>query len=255
MAKFCPLFSSSSGNCIYIGTSDGGILIDAGVSAKRITGALENIGVSPDSISAIFITHEHSDHINGLRVFAGSRNIDVYASAGTLRALDSMSILNGKFTAREISENGAEAAGIYVKPFATPHDAAQSCGYTVVTPDGCAFEGQAERIVCRAIDGDIAILAKHGDYCTALGMGEAHIVDADGQRRRAACMGGLLSVLDGDVRLVATTWEWAEDIDQARAEASKKRAEEILARKNLNDREYELAQARLKRALVRTSVR
>ena len=62
-------------------------------------------------------------------------------------------------------------------------------------------------------------------------------------------------MLDGDVRLVATTWEWAEDIDQARAEASKKRAEEILARKNLNDREYELAQARLKRALVRTSVR
>ena len=117
---------------------------------------------------------------------------------------------------------------------------------TVVTPDGCAFDGQAERVVCRAIDGDLAILAKHGDYCTALGMGEAHIVDADGQRRRAACMGGLLSVLDGDVRLVATTWEWAEDIDQAR--------EEILARKNLNDREYELAQARLKRALVRTSV-
>ena len=62
---------------------------------------------------------------------------------------------------------------------------------TVVTPDGCAFDGQAERIVCRAIDGDLAILAKHGDYCTALGMGEAHIVDADGQRRRAACMGWL----------------------------------------------------------------
>ena len=104
---------------------------------------------------------------------------------------------------------------------------------TVVTPDGCAFDGQAERIVCRAIDGDLAILAKHGDYCTALGMGEAHIVDAEGQRRRAACMGGLLSVLDGEVRLVATTWEWAEEIDQARAEASKKRAEEILAQKNL----------------------
>ena len=93
---------------------------------------------------------------------------------------------------------------------------------TVVTPDGCAFDGQAERVVCRAIDGDLAILAKHGDYCTALGMGEAHIVDADGQRRRAACMGGMLSVLDGEVRLVATTWEWAEEIDQARAEASKK---------------------------------
>ena len=84
---------------------------------------------------------------------------------------------------------------------------------TVVTPDGCAFEGQAERVVCRAIDGDLAILAKHGDYCTALGMGEAHIVDAEGSRRRAACMGGMLTVLDGEVRLVATTWEWAEQID------------------------------------------
>ena len=116
------------------------------------------------------------------------------------------------------------------------------------------FDRPAERVVCRAIDGDLAILAKHGDYCTALGMGEAHIVDADGQRRRAACMGGLLSVLDGEVRLVATTWEWAEEIDQARAEASKKRAEEILAQKNLDKRDYELAQARLKRALVRTSI-
>ena len=83
---------------------------------------------------------------------------------------------------------------------------------TVVTPDGCAFEGQAERVVCRAIDGDLAILAKHGDYCTALGMGEAHIVDAEGSRRRAACMGGMLTVLDGEVRLVATTWEWAEPV-------------------------------------------
>ena len=138
---------------------------------------------------------------------------------------------------------------------------------TVVTPDGCAFDGQAERVVCRAIDGDLAILAKHGDYCTALGMGEAHIVDADCPRRRAApvgtppapprraaCMGGMLSVLDGEVRLVATTWEWAEEIDQARAEASKKRAEEILAQKDLDKRDYEMAQARLKRALVRTSI-
>lgn len=125
---------------------------------------------------------------------------------------------------------------------------------TVVTPDGCAFEGEAERVVCRAIDGDLAILAKHGDYCTALGMGEAHIVDGEGNRRRAACMGGLLSVLGGEVRLVATTWEWAEQIDQTRAEASKKRAEATLAQKGLDEREYELARARLMRALVRTSI-
>ena len=64
-----------------------------------------------------------------------------------------------------------------------------------------------------------------------------------------------LAVLDGEVRLVATTWEWAEQIDHTRAEAAKKRAEEILARKDLDRREYEMAQARLKRALVRTSIK
>ena len=125
---------------------------------------------------------------------------------------------------------------------------------TVVTPDGCAFDGQAERIVCRAIDGDLAILAKHGDYCTALGMGEAHIVDAEGQRRRAACMGGMLSMLKGECRLLATTFEWADAIDAERAARSKTRAEEMLAQKNLDKRDMELAEARLKRALVRSSV-
>ena len=124
----------------------------------------------------------------------------------------------------------------------------------IMTPDGVAFDGEGVSLSCRTINGQIQLLAKHIDLCTALGMGEAHIKLEDGTTRRAACMGGLLSVLDGEVRLVATTWEWAEEIDQARAEASKKRAEEILAQKNLDKRDYELAQARLKRALVRTSI-
>ena len=123
-----------------------------------------------------------------------------------------------------------------------------------MTPDGCAFDGQAARLVCRTITGDIAILPGHCDYCTALGMGEAHIVLEDGTTRRAACMGGLLSVLKGQTRLVATTWEWADEIDVPRAEAARARAEEQLARKDLDDRELELAKARLCRALVRTSV-
>ena len=124
---------------------------------------------------------------------------------------------------------------------------------TVVTPDGCAFDGQAERVVCRAIDGDLAILAKHGDYCTALGMGEARITDEAGQVRRAACIGGMLSVLNGQVRLVATTWEWAEDIDKARAESARKRAEESLA-KATEKTARAMAEARLRRALVRLRV-
>ena len=127
---------------------------------------------------------------------------------------------------------------------------------TVVTPDGCAFVGARPSVWSAAPStATLPFWPTHGDYCTALGMGEAHIVDAEGSRRRAACMGGMLTVLDGEVRLVATTWEWAEQIDHTRAEAAKKRAEEILARKNLDRREYEMAQARLKRALVRTSIK
>ncbi|MBQ2774752.1 MAG: MBL fold metallo-hydrolase [Clostridia bacterium] len=135
MARFCPLFSSSSGNCIYIGTSNGGILIDVGVSAKRTVNALEQIGVSPEDISAIFITHEHSDHINGLKVFAGKYSMDVWASGGTLSALGEAGILNEKINIHELSSGGAEAAGMFVRPFHTSHDSAESVGYTIVTPD------------------------------------------------------------------------------------------------------------------------
>ena len=90
---------------------------------------------------------------------------------------------------------------------------------TVVTPDGCAFEGQAERIVCRAIDGDIAILARHGDYCTALGMGEAHIVDADGQRRRPAEHGDHPYAVRSQAHTEQERvpgWRWFSDIPSPR---------------------------------------
>ena len=124
----------------------------------------------------------------------------------------------------------------------------------IMTPDGVAFEGEVVRVVCRTITGDLAILARHSDYCTALGMGDAHIVLEDGTTRHAACMGGMLSMFGGECRLLATTFEWADSIDKERAERSKARAEELLAQKNLDARELELAQARLKRALVRSNV-
>ena len=70
MARYCPLFSGSEGNCTYIGNADAGILIDAGVSAKRIETALFERNIDPRRITAIFVTHEHSDHIAGLKVLA-----------------------------------------------------------------------------------------------------------------------------------------------------------------------------------------
>lgn len=123
------------------------------------------------------------------------------------------------------------------------------------TPDGLLFEGDVARVVCRSITGDLAILAGHCNYCTALGMGEAHVVMEDGTRRDAACIGGMLSVMDGKCSLLATTWEWKEDIDEARAGAARTRAEEKLSRTGLSDQEYKIAKAKLQRALVRLSVK
>ena len=124
----------------------------------------------------------------------------------------------------------------------------------IVTPDGQAFDGQARRVLCRTIVGDVCILPRHCDYLTALGMGEARVTLEDGTVRKAACIGGMLAVRGGEVRLVGTTFEWAEDIDKERAEASKQKAEKVLQQKNADIRDLELAQARLKRALVRTHV-
>ncbi len=122
----------------------------------------------------------------------------------------------------------------------------------VVTPDGQLFDGQAQKVFCRTITGDVCILPRHCNYMTALGMGEARITAEDGTVRRAACIGGMLSVLDGAVRLVATTWEWAEDIDAERAKASQTRAEAEL--KSQDRQARALAEARLRRSLVRQRV-
>ena len=122
------------------------------------------------------------------------------------------------------------------------------------TPDGLLFNGDVERVVCRTITGDLAILAGHCNYVTALGMGEAHIILPDGTRRNAACIGGMLSMMDGSCRVLATTWEWQEEIDRERAEKAKERAEAKLNEAHLTEKEYKMMSAKLQRALVRLSV-
>lgn len=123
----------------------------------------------------------------------------------------------------------------------------------IVTPDGLIFDGQADKLIVRTTTGDTAILARHINAVFPLGMGQA-IVEADGQRRTAACIGGMLSVVDGAVTLVPTTFEWADQIDADRAQRSLKRAEGILGNTGSTDAEIQLAEARLKRALIRKSV-
>ena len=123
----------------------------------------------------------------------------------------------------------------------------------IVTPDGLVYDGQAEELIVRTTTGDMGFLAGHINCVAALGMGRA-VVIIDGQRRHAACIGGMVSVVDGAVSLVPTTFEWAEDIDLKRAESSAERAKQAMSDKEASEADVRLAKARLMRALVRSSV-
>ena len=124
----------------------------------------------------------------------------------------------------------------------------------IVTPDGLFYDGEAESISVRAVTGNLTILPRHINFVTPLGMGAAKVM-TNGQPRMAACIGGMLAVTDGQVRVIATTFEWAEQIDAARAQRALERAQQKLAAPNqLSKQELALAEAELKRALVRTSL-
>ena len=124
----------------------------------------------------------------------------------------------------------------------------------IVTPDGLIFDGNAEMVIVRTITGDMAFLARHINCVAPLGMGRATVI-MDGQKRYAACIGGMISVVDGSVTLVPSTFEWADAIDADRAQASLDRAQKVLDNKeNATETDLKLAEARLHRALVRKNV-
>ena len=136
MLRFCPLFSSSSGNSVYIGDRDGGILVDVGRSAKQTDLMLNKIGVDISSVKGIFITHEHTDHVNGLSVFAARHNIPVYAAPGTLLALKNKGVLSAKHVDIALNTDEISVAGLNIKPFRTSHDCADGRGYVITGCDG-----------------------------------------------------------------------------------------------------------------------
>ena len=135
MSVFCPLFSGSSGNCEYIGYDGKGVLIDVGVSAKKLTEALSENDIMPQNILGIFITHEHTDHISGLRVFASKYKLPVFCSQDTYNAL---AIDQKLMDTVDIStfDKVVSVGGFTVERFATSHDCVGSSGYKVTAPDG-----------------------------------------------------------------------------------------------------------------------
>lgn len=131
MAKIFPLFSGSSGNSFYISAQNQAILIDAGKSAKQIELAIKNKNLDIKSIKAIFITHEHTDHVQGLRVFASRYKIKVYASEGTISQLEKKNILNSSLSYKVMPGDGICIGSINIKGFHTSHDAAESMGFII----------------------------------------------------------------------------------------------------------------------------
>lgn len=137
MARVCPLFSGSSGNSTYFGSADSGILVDAGVSSRSLMNALKMQEIDPAALGGVFITHEHSDHIKGLRVFLKQSRLPLFATAETLQFLAARNELPADAQVQEITSGKAvQVQGMEILPFATSHDAISSVGFRVTMPDG-----------------------------------------------------------------------------------------------------------------------
>ena len=134
MAKIVPLFSSSRGNSYYIQGNSDAILIDAGRNCKQIELALSMNGLSMENVRAIFVTHEHSDHISALNVLLKRYKLPLFATQGTLEELASKNILPAGANANVI-ENTVFIGDFAIRRVETSHDARESCGYFITTPD------------------------------------------------------------------------------------------------------------------------
>lgn len=138
MSKVCQLFSGSSGNSILISNASANFLVDAGVSAKRIEAALLNLNTAGADIDAIFVTHEHGDHIAGVKVLAKRYGIPVFAQGDVLGAMLDKGHIADNVDAVEICDN-MEHKGIEIVPFENSHDSVACVGYRFNFSDGSSI--------------------------------------------------------------------------------------------------------------------
>lgn len=134
--KFCTIASGSSGNCTFAGTERTLILVDAGISAKRIAAGLNSLDYDPSELSAILLTHEHIDHISGLGVLSRKYHIPIYGTPGTLEYImqgkaRSLGKIDPELFHRITPDSTFSIGDMEIRPFRTSHDAAQPCGYRI----------------------------------------------------------------------------------------------------------------------------
>ena len=130
--KFCSLASGSSGNCQYIEYKDTKIIIDAGLSGKKIEENLEKIGVKASDIDAVFVTHEHIDHIKSVGVLSRRHNLKVFSNMMTLDGmLPTVKKLNPKNTFIFENEKSFTFKDLEIMPISTFHDCASGCGFVI----------------------------------------------------------------------------------------------------------------------------
>lgn len=163
MNKIYPLFSSSKGNSTYIGNESEGVLVDAGVSCKRLCEGLSNYSISPSAIKGILITHTHSDHIKGLKVFAKKFHIPIFAQNINLQILAEKSQLPENCKAYKIDGAEFKLGSFCIKYFETPHDTPASCGYKITDDSGksavvCTDLGEVTSSVWENLCGCSAVL-------------------------------------------------------------------------------------------------
>ncbi len=132
--RLCSIASGSSGNCIYIGSDQNSILIDAGISGRRVEAGLKELELCGKDLDGILITHEHADHIKGLGVLARKYQVPIYGTPGTLKAIgktSSVGDISPELYREIMPDTTFQVGDLSISPFRVSHDAADPVAYRV----------------------------------------------------------------------------------------------------------------------------
>lgn len=237
---FCPLCSGSSGNALFVQAGRTRVLIDAGKPGKTLTAALATIGVEPETLDAILVTHEHNDHIAGAGVMARKYHLPVYATADTWRAMeDKVGKVPPELRCTFDKSQDFYLGDLGVAPFAIPHDAADPVGYRLwcggVSIATATDLGYFSKAVAQAIAGsslvllesnyDPDMLLRNPHYSSRL---KQRIQSNRGHLSNEACANALVQLAESGVRQVVLGHLSGENnLPELALETSELRAQEV----------------------------